>query len=231
MTIYTLPVTRIAPRLAALAAACFAVLLLAQPVAAAQAAAFIKGSAEAGAAKAVACTACHGPNGNSANPEWPRLAGQNAAYLTEQIKLVRDAKRNILLMAGIANALSDQDIADIAAYFSTQTPVGLEANAGTWQAGAKLYRNGDATRGIPACMACHGPGARGNPAAGYPALRAQHGTYTAKQLADYSSLARYTKNDKGQMQGSANSVMMQAIASRLTETDRNSLASYLQGIR
>ena len=217
MTIYTLPVTRIAPRLAALAAACFAVLLLAQPVAAAQTAAVIKGSAEAGAAKAVACTACHGPNGNSANPEWPRLAGQNAAYLTEQIKLVRDAKRNILLMAGIANALSDQDIADIAAYFSTQTPVGLEANAGTWQAGAKLYRNGDATRG--------------KPAAGYPALRAQHGTYTAKQLADYASLARYTKDDKGQMQGSANSVMMQAIASRLTESDRNSLASYLQGIR
>jgi cytochrome c553 len=231
MTIFIPTVTRIAPRLAALAAACFAVLLLAQPVAAAQTVAVIKGSAEAGAAKALACTACHGPNGNSANPEWPRLAGQNAAYLADQIKLIRGGKRNIVLMAGIANALSDQDIADIAAYFSVQTPVGLEADPGTWQVGAKLYRNGDATRGIPACMACHGPGARGNPAAGYPALRAQHGTYTAKQLSDYASMARYTKDDKGQMQGGAYSVMMQTIASRLTETDRNSLASYLQGIR
>jgi len=231
MTIFIPTVTRIAPRLAALAAACFAALLLAQPVAAAQTAAVIKGSAEAGAAKAIACTACHGPNGNSVNPEWPRLAGQNAAYLTGQIKLVRDAKRKVLLMAGIASTLSDQDIADIAAYFSVQTPVGLEADPGTYQVGAKLFRNGDATRGIPACMACHGPSARGNPAAGYPALRAQHGIYIAKQLSDYASLARYTKDDKGQMQGSANSVMMQAIASRLTETDRNSLASYLQGLR
>jgi len=231
MTIFIPTVTRIAPRLAALAAACFAALVLAQPVAAAQTAAVIKGSAEAGAAKAIACTACHGPNGNSVNPEWPRLAGQNAAYLTGQIKLVRDAKRKVLLMAGIASTLSDQDIADIAAYFSVQTPVGLEADPGTYQVGAKLFRNGDATRGIPACMACHGPSARGNPAAGYPALRTQHGIYIAKQLSDYASLARYTKDDKGQMQGSANSVMMQAIASRLTETDRNSLASYLQGIR
>ena len=231
MTIYTLPVTRTATRLAALAAACFAALLLAQPVAANEAAAFIKGSAEAGAAKAVACTACHGPNGNSVNPEWPRLAGQNAAYLREQISLIRGAKRNIVLMAGIANALTDQDIADIAAYFSTQTPVGLEAEAATWQAGAKLYRNGDAARGLPACMACHGPSARGNPAAGYPALRAQHGTYTAKQLSDYATLARYTKDDKGQMQGSANSVIMQTIASRLTDDDRHNLGSYLQGIR
>lgn len=230
MTTPTLPVTRPASRLAAIAAACLAT-LLAQAAVAGEAPAVIKGSAEAGAAKALACTACHGPNGNSVNPEWPRLAGQNAAYLADQIKLIRGGQRNIVLMAGIATALSDQDIADISAYFASQTPTGLEADPANYKAGEKLYRYGDTARGLPACMACHGPGARGVPAAGYPALRAQHGAYTIKQLGDYAAVSRYTKNDKGQQQGGASAAMMHTIAARLTEEDRRNLASYLQGVR
>jgi cytochrome c553 len=214
---------------ALIAASMAAVACFAQPLRAAEAAA--SGSAEAGAAKAATCLACHGPSGNSVNPEWPVIAGQNANYLAEQIKLIRDGKRPNLLMAPIVKDLSNQDILDLAAYFATQTPTGHEADPSYWRAGEKLYRGGDVVRGIPACLACHGPVGRGNPAAGYPALRAQYAVYAVKQLADYASETRYTKDEKGHVQAGANSQMMLAIAARLTAEDRRNLASYIQGMR
>ncbi len=127
-----------------------------------------KGSAEAGATKAATCMACHGVNGNSVNPEWPSLAGQNAAYIAEQIRLFKANKRLNPNMNPQAAALTDEDIADLAAYYATQTPTGLEADPSYWKAGEKLYRAGDAKRAIPACQACHGPVGRGNPGAGFP---------------------------------------------------------------
>ncbi len=228
MTLHMTPAIRTTGRIALLAT----LLVFGQSLSAAETATpVIKGSAEAGATKAITCTACHGPNGNSANPEWPRLAGQNAAYLREQIHAIQANKRPVLVMAGLVTALTPQDIADISAYFAAQTPVGLEADPALWQAGAKLYRNGDLGRGIPACMACHGPVGKGNPAAGYPALRAQHGVYTTKQLSDYASDARYGKDDKGHTLGTANATIMNTIASRLTAQDRSNLSAYLQGMR
>ena len=89
------------------------------------------------------CAACHGQNGNSANPEWPSLAGQNAVHITEQLKLFRASHRNNAIMYPLAAGLSDEDIADVAAYFASQTPTGGEADPATWQAGAALYRAGD----------------------------------------------------------------------------------------
>jgi cytochrome c553 len=189
------------------------------------------GDAAAGATKAATCTACHGLNGNSVNPEWPVLAGQNAAYLSDQITRFRDGKRANVLMQPMVAALTNQDIADLAAYYSEQTPAGNEADPSYWKAGEKLFRGGDTKRGIPACLACHGPVGRGNPAAGYPALHTQHSVYTVKQLNDYASQARYEKDAKGHSQGGANSVMMNTIASRLTAEDRRDLASYIQGMR
>jgi cytochrome c553 len=192
----------------------------------------IKGDAEAGAAKAATCLACHGPNGNgSINPEWPAIAGQNATYIAEQIALIKDGKRPNPQMWPIVQGLTAQDMADLAAYFAQQTPLGLEADANTWAAGEKLYRGGDTTRGIPACMACHGPVGKGNPAAGYPALRAQHGVYTVKQLTDYASEARYQKDAQGHVQAGPNAQIMLTIASRLSTDDRRNLASYIQGMR
>jgi cytochrome c553 len=189
------------------------------------------GDAAAGATKAATCTACHGLNGNSVNPEWPVLAGQNATYAADQIKRIRDGKRpNVLMQPMVAN-LTDQDVADLAAYYSEQTPTGNEADPSYWKAGEKLFRGGDAKRGIPACLACHGPVGRGNPAAGYPALHTQHAVYTMKQLNDYATEARYTKDAKGHSQGGANTQMMNTIASRLTAEDRRDLASYIQGMR
>jgi cytochrome c553 len=192
-----------------------------------------KGSAEAGATKGAVCAACHGPSGNSSNPLWPTLAGQDASYLSDQIKLFRSSQRinSAGVMTGMTASLSDQDIEDLALYFSQQTPVGQEADPSTVQAGQKLYRGGDRTRNIPACTACHGPVGVGNPAAGYPALRAQHAQYVAKELTDYAGGLRYAKNAKGDSTGGANAVIMSTIAARLTVDDIKSLASFVQGMR
>jgi len=191
------------------------------------------GSAEAGATKASTCVACHGANGNSTNEQWPSLAGQNAAYIKLQLKAFHDKTRldSLNMMPAMAAALSDQDMDDLAAYFALQTPSGLEADPSYWKAGQQLYRGGDRNRNIPACMACHGPVGRGNPGAGYPALRAQHAVYTVKQLTDYATDKRYTSNDKGDSSGGSNSEIMHTIASTLTPEDMRNLASYVQGMR
>ncbi len=188
------------------------------------------GNAEAGAEKAIVCTACHGPNGNSANPEWPSLAGQNAAYTREQLVLFRAGQRNNPVMYPMAMALTDEDIADLSAYFSNQTPAGLEADPEHWQNGERLYRAGDRARQIPSCKACHGPVGRGNPAAGYPALQAQHSVYTIKQLTDYAAEQRYVDLEGKQVR-SRNGHMMATISKRLSADDMRDLAAYIQGIR
>ena len=189
-----------------------------------------KGSAEAGAAKATVCGACHGPNGKSTNPEWPVLAGQNAAYIAEQMHLFQKGQRVNALMSAQAAALTDEDIADLSAYFSSQLPEGKEADPSYWKAGEKLYRGGDRVRNVPACKACHGPVGRGNPGAGYPAVRAQYSVYTVKQLTDYASEARY-RDAAGKVQGSRNGHIMVTIGRRLTANDIRDLASYIQGMR
>lgn len=192
----------------------------------------LHGDAAAGQTKAATCTACHGLNGvSTANPEWPSLAGQNAVYLRDQITRFRDGKRINVLMQPTVQDLTDQDIADLAAFYATQTPAGLESDPSYWEAGQRLYRSGDAERGIPACAACHGPVGRGNPAAGYPALQAQHAVYTLKQLTDYANDSRYAKDADGRAQAGPNAAMMQTIAQRLTAEDQRDLASYVQGIR
>ena len=178
------------------------------------------------------CTACHGVNGNSSNPEWPNLAGQNAAYIREQLAMFKARKRVNEIMYPIVSTLTDQDFADLAAYFSTQTPAGLEADPSYWKAGQALYVSGEPARKIPACVACHGPAGQGNPGAGYPALRAQHSTYTVKQLQNYLTQNRYRDpSDPAIVHQTRNGAMMTTIAARLTPEDIRNVASYLQGLR
>ncbi len=195
--------------------------------------AFADGSAEAGAAKAQGCQACHGPNGNSVNAQWPSLAGQNAAYIEAQLREFHSKTRvdPSGLMPPQAAALSEQDIEDLAAYFSLQTPTGLEADPSYWQAGEKLYRGGDPARQVPACMACHGPVGRGVPSAGFPQLRAQHAEYLIQQLDRYATDTRYTRDSKGQSLGGPDDAIMHTIASLLTPEEIRDVASYVQGIR
>jgi len=192
----------------------------------------LTGTADAGATKAAVCTACHGVNGNSVNPEWPNLAGQNAAYIREQLEMFKAKKRNNPIMQPIVDTLSEQDFADLGAFFSVQTPAGLEADPSYWKAGEALYKSGDTARNIPACTACHGPAGQGNPGSGYPALRAQHSVYTVKQLQDYLTKNRYRDaTDSATVNATRNSVMMTTIAARLTPEDIRNVASYLQGLR
>jgi cytochrome c553 len=179
------------------------------------------GNAEAGATKAVVCQACHGPQGHSANPEWPSLAGIGAPYIVAQLQNFKDGKRNNPIMMPNAMTLSPADMADLAAYFDSQSNSTGEADPSTVAVGEKLYRGGDPAHNIPACEACHGPNGAGNESAKFPALRGQQSVYIAKQLHDYASGAR----------GTGPNGIMQTIASRLSEDDIHALASYAQGLR
>src|SRR6202790_262302 len=179
------------------------------------------GSVETGATKAIVCSACHGANGNSSNPEWPSLAGIGADYIADQLKYFKEGKRTNPVMMPNAMSLSAGDMADLGAYFDSLTNTGLEADPSYWQAREKLYRGGDPTRAIPACMACHGPTGRGNEPAKFPALRGQQSVYVMKQLNDYASGAR-TTGPNG---------IMPIISKRLLPDDIRNLASYLQGLR
>jgi cytochrome c553 len=179
------------------------------------------GNPETGATKAVVCQASHGATGNSVNPEWPSLAGLGADYIADQLKNFKEAKRNNPVMMPNAANLSPDDMADLGAYFDGQTNIGLEADPSYWKAGEKLYRSGDSARGIPACMACHGPAGRGIEPAKFPALRGQHSVYVVKQLNDYASGARATGPNG----------IMPTIAKHLSADDMRNVASYLQGLR
>lgn len=192
---------------------------------------FAHGTAAAGATKAAVCSSCHGPNGNSSKdtPLWPRLAGQSAAYIAEQLRLFRAGTRDNPIMKPLAATLSDQDISDLAVYYQAQTVAGLEADPSYWKAGSELYRSGDKARNIPACIACHGPVGRGNIAAGYPALRAQQSAYVQAQLTNYANGSRYSGTNVAS--ADPNSVMMFTIAKRLTPEDIRNVASYVQGMR
>jgi cytochrome c553 len=190
---------------------------------------FAKGKVADGTSKSAVCSSCHGPNGNSTNPEWPRLAGQSAVYITEQLRLFRSGVRNNPVMKPLAAGLSDQDIADLSVYYEAQTPMGLEADPSFWKGGEALYLSGDQAREVPACVACHGPVGRGNLAAGYPALRAQQSVYVVKQLNDYASGARYSGANPAA--ASRNGIMMFTIAKRLSPEQIRDVASYVQGMR
>ncbi len=179
------------------------------------------GDAKSGQTKAAACGACHGPDGNSPSDAFPKIAGQHAAYTVEQLKAFKDGKRKDPMMAGQVAPLSDQDMLDIAAFFSTQTPQAGMAAKESVEVGQKLYRGGDTARKIPACMACHAPNGAGNPAAKYPRLSGQHAAYTTKQFARYK---------EGNHNGSAGAKMMQDISNRLTAEDIKALSDYIAGL-
>jgi len=185
---------------------------------------------EAGALKATTCSACHGPSGNSTTAVWPKLAGQNAVYIAEQLQLFKAGVRVNPDMLKMVSTLTDKDIDSVAVYYQAQTPVGGEADPAMVNAGENLYRFGDPAREIPACTACHGPVGRGNAVSDYPALRAQFADYVAKQLGDFASGARYSGAKPG-APTSRNGAMMATIAKRLNSDDIKGLAAYIQGMR
>jgi cytochrome c553 len=183
----------------------------------------VEGSAEAGQSRSVTCAACHGPDGNSANAAWPSIAGQNAPYILKQLQAYKSGSRSDPLMTSQAMPLSEQEMRDLAVYYASQNaaPKAVAAPE-TVNKGEALYRGGDLENRIAACLACHGPTGRGNPAAAYPLLKGQHATYTATQLRNYAS---------GQRKSDGPTRVMRDIAARLEEDDILAVASYIQGLK
>jgi len=188
-----------------------------------QAESLVDGTADAGKQRALTCTACHGPEGNSSNPMWPNIAGQSASYILTQLQAFKDGSRSDSLMSSQAMMLSDADMANLAVYFeSLPAAVQSVADEGLIGRGEALYRGGNKEAKVPACLACHGPSGRGNPAAKYPALKGQHAMYTAKQLNDYANSTRTTDGKTH---------MMRDIAENLDKDDIAALSSYIQGLK
>lgn len=181
------------------------------------------GDAAAGEQKSMTCAACHGVDGNSTVAMWPKIAGQHEAYLNRHITLIRDGARPVPEMMGIVANLSDEDIADLSAYYAAQSVSPAAADEDLVAAGERLYRAGNAKEGIPACTSCHGPAGEGNPLAGYPALAGQHATYSASMLNKYRDGQNWGEDD-------AASQVMVGVARRLTDDEIAAVASYLQGL-
>ncbi len=194
------------------------------------------GDPKAGATKAGACAACHGLDGQAtADPKlYPRLAGQSERYIAKQLALFKSGQRVNALMQPYATPLSAQDMRDLGAYYAT-----LKSGAGiaddtviaqgpnkdkkVYEVGEKLYRSGDAARGVPACMACHGPAGAGNPGPAYPHVGGQQSWYVARRLEEYRA-GTTTLSDPKDFN------IMAAVAKSLTDEEIQSLGSYLQGL-
>lgn len=173
------------------------------------------------------CAACHAADGNSVTPANPKLAGQQPEYITKQLHNFKDAVkepnkegvRKSAVMGGIAGALSDQDMLNLAAFFSQKTIKPGSAKL-PYDAGQKLYRGGNAGTGVPACAACHGPTGAGIPAQ-FPRLGGQHADYILAQLKAFRSGDR--ANDAGKM--------MRTIANKMSDQEMQAVANYIAGLK
>ena len=178
---------------------------------------------EKGKELSASCTACHGDDGISLNPVWPKLAGQNPKYLASQLhefKKGPDGNRNNAVMYGIAVNLSDQDIEDLSEYYSSlKSTVGLTKDE-YLELGRNIYRGGNMEIKMQACISCHGPNGQGNYAAAIPMLSGQHSQYTYQQLKNFQTSMRSNDYNK----------MMRNIVHRMTDEEMKAVASYIEGL-
>ncbi|WP_312931766.1 c-type cytochrome [Pseudomonas sp.] len=181
----------------------------------------IKGDAAAGQAKTAVCGACHNPDGNSLAPNFPKLAGQGERYLEKQLHDIKSGKRSVLEMTGMLEGLTDQDLADIAAYFASQKGSVGAADPKLVERGRALFNGGDLDKGMPACTGCHSPNGAGLELAGFPHLSGQHAQYVGKQLTDFREGNRTNDGD---------AMTMRTIAAKLSNKDIEAVSSYIQGL-
>lgn len=179
------------------------------------------GDAAAGQGKAVMCGACHGADGNSLAPNFPKLAGQGERYLLKQLNDIKSGNRQVVEMTGLLNNLSDQDLADIAAYYASQKMSVGTADPKLVERGAALFRGGKLEEGMPACTGCHSPNGAGLDAAGFPQLGGQHAGYVAKQLTAFR---------EGERSNDGDSRIMRSIAAKLSNKDIEAVSSFIQGL-
>ncbi|MGR8933706.1 MAG: c-type cytochrome [Gammaproteobacteria bacterium] len=202
-----------------------------------------EGNSQAGKEKSASCAGCHGADGNSAMPLFPKLAGQHPTYLVMQLQAFKDGSRKDPTMGPMAAGLSEQDMRDIAAYYATEKVSANKApeiesdddedlDAAALKAkrakqaeqlqtllkqGSDLYRNGDLEREVSACIACHGPYGEGNKPAGFPAIRGQHADYLIKTLTDFKTGNRADNPEH----------MMHMIAKKMTAEEIKAVAYHI----
>ncbi len=196
------------------------------------------GDAKAGADKSATCAACHGMDGNSSTPLYPKIAGQHELYIARQLARFKSGERVNAIMQPFAAMLNAQDMRDIGAHFATQKVVpGLGDETAISDAlspykgkrivdvGRDIYRGGVAQNGVPACMSCHGPTGAGNPGPSYPAVGGQHAGYTGTLLSGYKATPAGSAalND-------ANYAIMAGIAKRLSDEEILAVSSYIEGL-
>jgi cytochrome c553 len=163
------------------------------------------------------CVACHGVGGNSADPQYPKLAGMDQEYLMRQLKAFASGKRREETMAGIIAGIDPNDFSGLAAYYGKLTPAPGKVNDPQLAAAGKtIYDDGNTESGVPACAGCHQPNGKGN--ARFPRLAGQHQTYILKQLADYKSGRRATDP------------LMTTVGKRLSAEEAKALAEYIAGL-
>ncbi|MEE9552595.1 MAG: c-type cytochrome [Gammaproteobacteria bacterium] len=179
-----------------------------------------EGDPDVGKQKSQICAACHGADGNSTTPIWPKLAGQHTDYIIKQLQDFQSGTRKNAQMSPMTANLSEQDIADLAAYYSSQKAAHGTVDPSMLELGEKVYRAGNTDAGVPACVACHGPTGRGNPAAYYPALSGQHADYTQLQLNAFRDSKR--TNDRSEV--------MRTVVGRMTGEEIKAVSEYIQGL-
>jgi cytochrome c553 len=190
------------------------------------------GDAAQGQAKAATCIGCHGVNGNSVVPSFPKLASQSEAYLLKQLRDFKSGARVDAMMAGMVAPLTDTDMANLSAYYAAQTVTqGVAKKDANIALGEKIYRGGKKDTGVTACIACHGPQGKGIPSAGFPALSSQHATYVAKQLKAFrqDSINAQTGDSQPSRTNDYEGMMINFTKS-LTNAEIDAVSEYIAGL-
>jgi cytochrome c553 len=165
------------------------------------------------------CAGCHGADGNSPAPTYPKLAQQHPEYLVKQLQEFKSGKRANPIMVGFAATLSDEDMKNVS-YFITskKSAVGASTDKTLVTLGERIYRGGIADRQVPACAGCHSPNGAGIPAQ-YPRLAGQWGDYVAAQLVAFRDGVR------------GNSLQMAQVAAKMNDKEIKAVADYIAGLR
>jgi cytochrome c553 len=192
-----------------------------------------KGDATAGQAMAAQCAACHGADGNSAAPNFPKLAGQNAKYIYKQLVDMKSGRRVNPMMVGLVADKTEQDFANLAAYFAQQKSGVNLADPALVAKGQNLFRGGNPQTGVAPCAGCHGPAGKGNALAAFPKLGGQHADYIRTQLTAFRAAGRDDNTDQKRTNDAAKAGelgIMQMVASKLSDKEIDALANYVSGL-
>jgi cytochrome c553 len=179
------------------------------------------GNPAAGQEKSAICAGCHGADGNSTVPNFPKLAGQSERYTIKQLQDIKTGVRIVPEMTGMLDNLNDQDFADLAAFYKTQQHTVSAAVAENLELGEQLYRAGNLAKGISSCAGCHSPSGQGNSPAGFPALGGQHAAYLVIQLKKFRANERVNDGDTR---------IMRDIAMKLSDDEIAAVSNYISGL-